>query len=208
MREGQIFLIRHGQTSWNKERYQGWGDPSLDQTGKEQAELILECLKEEPIDQVFSSSLIRAIETVRPLVIRRHLPMFLSDDLRELNYGSLEGKKKSEYPLKVKKDNHHLPVPGGESLFDLYKRSGRFIGEIRKELLSAKSLIIVGHYWSNRMVLGAIRNNSFDAVISEPDYRPENGSIYTFSYRANSDNAMNIDSLSFRRLGLNEEKIL
>jgi len=207
MKGGQIFLIRHGQTAWNKIRYQGWGNPPLDQYGKEQSEMLWNGLKEEPIDKVFSSSLIRAVETIRPLPIRKQLPVVLSDDLRELNYGLLEGKMKKDHPLKVKRNNLYLPVPGGESLFDLYGRAVRFIEGITSDLLSKKNIIIVGHYWSNRMVLGAIRESSFDAVITEPDYRPKNGSILEIFYEVNSGDRIIISKSHLRDAALNNRSL-
>ncbi|MFQ5544218.1 MAG: histidine phosphatase family protein [Nitrospiria bacterium] len=208
MKAGRIFLIRHGQTAWNKVRYQGWGDPPLDQCGREQSETIWNALKEEPIDKVFSSSLIRAVETIRPLVTRKQLPILLSDDLRELNYGLLEGKMKKDHPLKVKKNNLHLPVPGGESLSDLYGRAVRFIEGITSDLFSKKNIIIVGHYWSNRMVLGAILGSSFDAVITESDYRPKNGSILEISYEIDPEDRINFPASHLRDTLLNKRSPL
>lgn len=204
MKTGHIFLVRHGQTAWNKKRYQGWGDPPLDQRGGEQAESIWEALKEAPIDKVVSSPSIRAIATVRPLVSRRGLPLFLADDLKELNYGLFEGKMKTEYPLKVKRDNLYLPVPGGESLSDLYERVARFAKGIRPDLALGKSLVVVGHYWSNRMVLAAIQKHSFDEVITEPDYRPRNASIFEIHYLPQADGTIKILSSTLSICGASE----
>ncbi|MFQ5588102.1 MAG: histidine phosphatase family protein [Nitrospiria bacterium] len=192
MKTGHIFIVRHGQTAWNKKRYQGWGDPPLDQTGEAQAEALWEALKDAPVEKVFSSPSIRAIASVRPLLTRRGLPLFLSEDLKELNYGLFEGKLKADHPLKVKRDNLHLPVTGGESLHDLYQRALCFTEDIGPDLAEGTSLIIVGHYWSNRIVLGAIQNHSFDDVITEPNYRPRNASIFEVQYTPQANGTIKV----------------
>ena len=58
---GKIFLIRHGETDSNKShRFQGRLDNPLNAEGIQQAERLVEFMKEQKIDVVYSSSMKRA----------------------------------------------------------------------------------------------------------------------------------------------------
>ncbi|MBP7248292.1 MAG: histidine phosphatase family protein, partial [Negativicutes bacterium] len=60
----KIYLVRHGQTEWNKQkRYQGSKDIGLDNTGLDQAEKLAEKLKNIQWSKVYSSDLQRARKT-------------------------------------------------------------------------------------------------------------------------------------------------
>jgi len=62
---GTLFLVRHGRTAANRNTYVGWGDPPLDAAGAHQAAMLLEILRGERIDAIYSSPLQRALETAR-----------------------------------------------------------------------------------------------------------------------------------------------
>ena len=64
----KIFIVRHGETEWNRtNRFQGISDIPLNKKGKAQAEALAHALKDEAIDVVYSSPLIRAKETARAI---------------------------------------------------------------------------------------------------------------------------------------------
>ena len=63
-----IYLVRHGQTAWNKEEiFRGRTDVPLDETGLKQAELAGEYFKGMEIHGIYSSSLSRAWETAQKI---------------------------------------------------------------------------------------------------------------------------------------------
>lgn len=87
-----ILLARHGQTDWNLEgRVQGHTDRALDETGLAQARALADELDGEQLDAIYSSDLVRAMDTARHVADRKGLPVTASPDLREKHFGTWEG---------------------------------------------------------------------------------------------------------------------
>ena len=60
----KLYIIRHGETDWNKEkRLQGQSDTQLNEYGIELARITGEALKDVHFDYIFSSPLKRAYKT-------------------------------------------------------------------------------------------------------------------------------------------------
>jgi len=74
-KEGMLILLRHGQSEYNKQnRFTGWEDVPLSETGRKEAEKAGELLKSYAIDVVFCSELIRAIETAKIVMAGQKYP--------------------------------------------------------------------------------------------------------------------------------------
>jgi 2,3-bisphosphoglycerate-dependent phosphoglycerate mutase len=92
-----LWFVRHGQTDWNVEgRLQGWLDVPLNHVGRQQAERLAHAIRNVPIQQIFSSDLIRARETAQIIARGRTCPVRLEPLLRERRFGLLEGRRRSE----------------------------------------------------------------------------------------------------------------
>jgi broad specificity phosphatase PhoE len=90
--ETTILLVRHGETDWNLERrVQGHSDRPLNETGRAQARALAEQLAGEPVEAVYSSDLVRALDTARPLAEALGLPVHTLPGLREKHFGTWEG---------------------------------------------------------------------------------------------------------------------
>ena len=64
-----VILVRHGQTEWNRvERFRGWADVPLNETGIQQADKTAERISYQwqPV-AIFSSPLSRAIKTAEAI---------------------------------------------------------------------------------------------------------------------------------------------
>lgn len=99
-----IYLVRHGQTLFNvQHKIQGFCDSPLTPLGIQQAQIAREHLDQLdlPINSVYSSTSERAIDTLKILT---DLPFTTDKNLREWNFGRLEG------------EGEHLnpPLPYGE----------------------------------------------------------------------------------------------
>ncbi|MEK1831722.1 histidine phosphatase family protein [Priestia megaterium] len=63
-----LYLIRHGQTDWNKNKLiQGHADIPLNEAGKQQAKRVAERFRDIHIDVIYTSDLLRAQETAREI---------------------------------------------------------------------------------------------------------------------------------------------
>lgn len=87
----KILIVRHGESVGNAERrFLGHTDKDLSERGYLQAARTAEFLKNENIDAIYSSSLIRAYNTAKPHAELRGLDVITSDNLREIYAGSWE----------------------------------------------------------------------------------------------------------------------
>jgi broad specificity phosphatase PhoE len=179
---GRIYLIRHGQTTGNSNHYVGWDDLPLNEIGVQQAHRIDLRLDSIPISEIYCSPLMRAVATARPLSESKGLELMRYDNLKEINYGEYQGRLKSELNLKLRKDYRYEPLPGGESLHDVYKRVRQFKDGIAESFIRNKPIAIIAHFWSIRMLLGVLQGLSFDSIFIPGGYKPGNGSIYEVQY--------------------------
>jgi len=93
----EILLIRHGETSWNAvKRLQGHLDIPLNPEGERQAAALGKALRDEPLDAVFSSDLLRARQTAHAIAAPRDMEVQIDADLRERCYGAFEGMRHAE----------------------------------------------------------------------------------------------------------------
>ena len=89
-----LCLVRHARTAFGADgRFCGSSDPPLDEVGRRQAERLRVRLAPTSFDRVWSSDLRRAVETAT--IIDRGTPT-IDVRLRELDFGTLEGKRWDE----------------------------------------------------------------------------------------------------------------
>jgi len=109
-----MVLIRHGQSTWNKEnRFTGWTDVDLTEQGVREAHNAGVLLKQEhfTFDMAFTSVLKRAIRTLWIVLDQMDLmwiPVVNSWRLNERHYGALQGFNKAETAKKFGEEQVHL----------------------------------------------------------------------------------------------------
>jgi 2,3-bisphosphoglycerate-dependent phosphoglycerate mutase len=98
----ELVLIRHGESTWNKEnRFTGWVDVGLTERGAEEALLAGRVLADKGyiFDVAYTSVLKRAIKTLWIVLEEMNLmwiPVHHSWRLNERHYGALQGLNKTE----------------------------------------------------------------------------------------------------------------
>ncbi len=148
----KLYLVRHGQSDGNAEgRFGGHSPTPLSALGKQQAELTAQVLAKEKINAIYSSDLLRAVQTAQPLAKMLDLPIIVTAAFRERKVGVLEGKtfdeSKAEHPKDyyalVNRNIHHV-ITGGESYHQLLKRA---TGELHEVLRAHQdeNIVIFSH---------------------------------------------------------------
>jgi len=160
--DSRIFLIRHGETNWNKEgRFQGQIDIPLNENGKDQARKTFEYLKNISFNKAFSSSMHRPYETAQIILQnKKDLKIEKIDSLVEISHGLWEGKLESEirekWPLLLK-NWHDKPeeviMPEGESIKDVSERSIKAFDKICLSQKDNDLSLIVAHDAVNKTLI-------------------------------------------------------
>ncbi|PRP79035.1 phosphoglycerate mutase [Planoprotostelium fungivorum] len=106
----KVVLLRHGESSWNKEnRFTGWADVPLSEKGLTEAKFAGKQLKENgfTFDVAYTSMLSRAIKTLWLALEEMNLmyiPVYPNWRLNERMYGALQGLDKAETAAKHGED--------------------------------------------------------------------------------------------------------
>ncbi|MDI6783803.1 MAG: histidine phosphatase family protein [bacterium] len=169
----RLILIRHGKTDWNVlERYQGHSDTELNETGRNQAQLLAWELENETIDVIYSSDLTRAGQTAAIVSNGRNIPSHKRAGLRECSFGIWEGKTFEEMQEKfpdevarVKGDLVNEIRTGGESRQQLSIRVAKTIQEIIKNHPN-QTVAIIAHGGSLAVALEYITGEGLIAPTS------------------------------------------
>lgn len=157
-----IYLVRHGQTAWNKEEiFRGRADVPLNETGLKEAELAAEYFRGLQIDAIYSSPLSRAYQTAERIARVCSLEVQRLDGLTDMSFGSWEGrtleevKREHETLYRLWRESPHLVhFPGGESL-DLVRNRSMAAVETLIRLHPDKTLILVSHRVVNKVLICA-----------------------------------------------------
>jgi broad specificity phosphatase PhoE len=156
----RLYLVRHGATTLSAEdRFAGAVDAPLSSEGQEQASLLGERLDTEPIDAVYASPLMRAVDTARLVVGKRGLEPVLMDDLREIHHGHWEGLARADAQARSpeeyaawEEDPFTFAPRGGESGVAVLARALPVIRAV-VERHAGGHVLVVSHKATLRLVL-------------------------------------------------------
>jgi probable phosphoglycerate mutase len=133
-----FLLIRHGENDWvGTDRLAGRSPGvHLNETGQQQAQQLVQMLAEQPIAAVYSSPLVRCMETAAPLAQARNLDVIAEPGVLEVDYGEWQaGNLKELAKLPGWHRVQHYPstfrFPGGETLREVQARAVSTIERLR-----------------------------------------------------------------------------
>lgn len=162
-----LYIIRHGKTDWNAAyKLQGRTDIPLNDEGREMARQAAKEYADIHFDVCYCSPLIRAMETAELLLRGRDVPIITDDRLVEMCFGIYEGAERCyddpSVPMNVffrSPEEYITPVEKGESMDELFARTGEFLEQVALPLHEAgNSVLIVGHGAMNSSIVCRIRN--------------------------------------------------
>lgn len=183
----KLIMIRHGYSKSNKAFYfTGHRDIGLDYQGKLQAQKLGEYFKNHKIDKLYSSDLIRAHDTAKPISEAVGLPIIIDKRFREICGGKWEGVSfdtlEKEYPDEYGvwiNDIGRAVCPGGESMLELSNRIFNAVKSLCEEN-DGHTICIVTHATPIRAICTAAENLPFEDMIKIPYV--DNASINIFNY--------------------------
>jgi probable phosphoglycerate mutase len=173
----RFFLVRHGETEWNRLRkIQGISDIPLNDTGRSQAAALGDILSKHRFDLIVSSPLSRALETAQIVARKLGMPApLVIQDLVERNYGEAEGSSGLEL------DTLYPPgteIPGREDRADVTKRVVRTLHDLAIRHPEA-DILAVAHGAVIRCVVDYAAPGEYSGPIT-------NCSVHSFSHVAGS----------------------
>lgn len=161
----KLFLVRHGKSEWNKlGLWTGWTDVDLVEEGIEEAKRAGEHLKDEDINQVYTSNLRRTHQTfekIKEASEKHHLVHTPHEALNERHYGIHTGKNKWQVKEEIGEEEFQkirrgwdTPVPDGETLKDVHARVvPYFESQVKVDLINDSNVLIVAHGNSLRALI-------------------------------------------------------
>ncbi len=141
------FAIRHGEAQSNINRVlDSYGDPHnhLTETGKEQARHAGHFAKEQGIDIIIHSPLLRTEETARIIKEMSGAESVVDKRLREFDTGIFSGTSVDEFHVRQRADfmDLDMKLPEGESHRDLMNRMMQVLHDCEKEYVGKKILFV------------------------------------------------------------------
>ena len=171
--DSRIFLVRHGETNWNKEgRFQGQINIPLNNNGKNQAKKASEYLNEINFNKAFSSSMDRPYETAQ-IILQNSSDIEITKikELVEISHGLWEGKLENEiqkqWPELLKNWHEHpeeVIMPSGESIKEVSERSVKAWDEICLAQKNNDLTLLVAHDAVNKTLICNILGIDFSNI--------------------------------------------
>lgn len=149
MKQITFYYVRHGQTLFNiLGRLQGWCDSPLTEKGIADAERASAALADIPFTKACSSSSPRAARTAEIILKHHDIPLKTYDDLREFDYGMLDGEKTAAIPLEdllARRKTGSWADVGGEDSAMICTRIRKLFASLAEQFCDKDQVLIVSH---------------------------------------------------------------
>ncbi len=182
-----LYVARHGETEWNKERrLQGWKDAPLTKLGEAQAKPLGERLKKTSLDIAYTSPLGRVRSTAKIALEDISIPLKENERLKEINLGEWDGMRSKdarerdpELYRKALEEPDLFNPPWGENYYDLRER----VVEAAKDILSnnrGKNILLVSHGLASKTLISYFEERPVKDLRKPPTIRECSLSLIKF----------------------------
>lgn len=177
MSQPTIYLVRHGETEWNRDRrLQGWRDSPLTAKGREQARRVGLSLRRTVAApehcRILASPLRRAVHTTEIIAEACGLDsakIQTDTRLKENGYGAWEGMTFAEIEAidpdglrRCRADRWQFAPPDGETFVDVERRARAWL----EDLSAGAPVIVVAHGEWGRLLRGVYAGLSRPEVMA------------------------------------------
>ena len=161
------YLVRHGKDDDTVRG--GWGQQSLSDVGKVQADELASFIQRSNlgIKHIYSSDLLRAMQTAQSVADKLLLPIIPMAEFREVNNGDLAGMKNElaskMYPgLYWNTLDWEQKYPGGESPREFYERISTAWDAFQKTVLEQnEKVLLVTHGGVINVILSIVNGEKY-----------------------------------------------
>lgn len=137
-----IYMMRHGKTRANIEKYYATNDEPILPIAPEIIERSVRGAEERDFKSIVTSPYLRTRQTAKLVAGVLNLPVTIDEEIHEINLGVLEGKTfKEAYALYGDAlepwidDPFINGPPEGESLYEVYRRAENFLSTAQEDTL-------------------------------------------------------------------------
>lgn len=158
---GTVYLARHGETDYHRNnRILGRKDEGLSARGREQARRLADYFGHRHLDAIYSSPLLRCLETAEPVSRAKGLPVQRVEGLVEIDMGEWDGMSLEEI-FEMDPDRAaawlsrpgSVAIPGGESFQVVRERVSRAFREVLGDVEGGGDILMVSHGGPIRTIL-------------------------------------------------------
>jgi broad specificity phosphatase PhoE len=165
-----IILVRHGETAYNASgHYQGHMQISLNDTGFAQATRVGERLRQHHFAAIYSSDLLRAVQTANAIATHHHQPVIELAGFREIDVGLWEHLTVAEISAQFPTDfaayrakPGRAIYTGGESYAQMQTRAMQALATVMQRHDEHDTICVVCHGGTIRAIVCAVLNLDID----------------------------------------------
>jgi broad specificity phosphatase PhoE len=167
----KLYFVRHGESEANllNEFSNGLNKHGLTGKGRQQADMLARSLRGAGISRIYTSPILRALQTAEILAGDLGLAYTVTEALREYDVGVLEGRSDAaSWELFWQVSESWMArgewderLEGGESFNDIRRRFVPFVEALVQQLQPASSggIVLVGHGGTYRCMLPLVLGN-------------------------------------------------